>query len=275
MTAVATVPEAPKVPAIIALLTSPSAAQRIAPFLPEGVNVERVAAAAQLAVMQMPAIAECDPKSIVLAVAKIAQWGLDIGTTAHLLPFGKVCTPVPDYRGLVEMIVRSGAARSVEARVVREGDTFRYTYGTAKMIEHIPLAKSTAKITHAYAIANLRFQAFDFVVLDRDEIEAVRGKSKQWAKGDLESCAWYAKKTAVRRVVNLIPKNAKLAEVLASVEEIPEADFTVLPPDRDPDGPTPAQLRAAPVGTKANPTPLASQEYPTNVDRETGEDFGA
>jgi phage RecT family recombinase len=284
LTAVATVPaptEAAKPPAIIALLTSPAAAQRIAPFLPEGVNVERVAAAAQLAVMQMPAIGECDPKSIVLAVAKIAQWGLDIGTTAHLVPFNtkvgeawvKVCTPVPDYRGMVEMIVRSGAARSVEARVVREGDSFRYAYGTQKFIEHIPTAKSTARITHAYAIANLRFQAFDFVVLDRDEIEAVRGKSKQWAKGELEACAWYAKKTAVRRVVNLIPKNPKLAEILTSLEEIPEAEFTSIPADRDPDGPTPARL-PAPVGTKANPTPLASQEYPANMDRETGEDLG-
>lgn len=274
MTAVATTEKAAPAPAqvIAGIIGNPAAAARITPFLPKGVEVDRVIAAAQLAVMKLPAIAECTPQSIVLACAKIAQWGLEIGDTAHLVPFGRECTPVPDYRGLVEMIVRSGAARSVEARVVRDGDTFRYAYGTNKFIEHVPTAKSSAKIIAAYAIANLRFQTFDFVVLDRDEIEAVRRKSKQWAKGDLEDCAWYAKKTAVRRVVNLIPKNAALAKVLTSLEEIPEAEFTEIPPDRDPDGPTPAQL-PAPVGTKANPTPLASQEYPAGVDPETGEDF--
>jgi recombination protein RecT len=254
MTAVATVPERK---GIAALIASPEATARITPFLPKGVDIERVIAAAQLAVMQVPALAECDPKSIVLSCAKIAQWGLDIGTTAHLVPFGKTCTPVPDYRGLVEMIVRSGAARHVEARVVREGDDFKYAYGTNKFIEHTPRTKSSAKITHAYAIVTLRFQHFDFIVLDRDEIEAVRAKSKQWSRGNLEDHAWYAKKTAVRRVVNLIPKNAALAATLSSVVETErevEGEFALVPPDRDPDGPV-------------------AGEFPASVDPETGEDL--
>ena len=275
MTAVATTTEKAPAQIVAGIIGSPAAAARIGAFLPEGVNVDRVIAAAQLSVMKLPAIAECTPQSIVLACARIAQWGLEIGDTAHLVPFGRECTPVPDYRGLVEMIVRSGAARSVEARLVREGDEFRYAYGTAKFIEHRPNAKSSAPITHAYAIANLRFQAFDFVVLDREEIEAVRAKSKQWAKGALEACAWYAKKTAVRRVVNLIPKNPKLAEVLRSLEEIPEAEFTEIPPDRDPDGPTPGTLPPIKAGTKSHPTPLGSPEYPADMDPSTGEDFGA
>jgi recombination protein RecT len=274
MTAVATVPT-PELKGIAATLGNPAALARITPFLPEGVNVERVIAAAQLAVMKLPAIGECEPKSIVLAVAKIAQWGLEIGDTAHLVPFGKECTPVPDYRGLVEMIVRSGAARGVEARVVRQGDEFAYAYGTEKYIRHTPLAKSTAPITHAYAIANLRFQSFDFVVLDVEEIEAVRAKSKQWSKGALP--AWYAKKTAVRRVVNLIPKNAKLASVLRTVEEVEAGEFTVLPPDRDPDGPTPAQIAAATGDLRGNgqsrfPSPVQHGDYPVDAEATDGFD---
>lgn len=244
MTAIAPVTPTPERKGIAALIATPEATARIAPFLPKGVDIERIIAAAQLAVMQVPQLAECDPKSIVLSCAKIAQWGLDIGTTAHLVPFGKTCTPVPDYRGLVEMVVRSGAARGVEARLVREGDRFEYNYGTSLYINHTPLAKSSAKITHAYAIVRLKFQTFDFVVLDRDEIEAVRAKSKQWARGTLEDHPWYAKKTAVRRVVNLIPKNAALATLLSDVETTTrevEPDFSVAP-DRDPDGPTAAEF---------------------------------
>lgn len=267
MTAITPTTPAPK--GIAAVLSDPAALARIQPFLPDGVKADRVIAAAQLAVMQNPAIGECDPRSVVLAVARVAQWGLDVGTTAHLVPYGKTCNAIPDYRGLVEMIVRSGAARAVEARVVREGDEFAYEYGTSKRIRHVPLAKSTARITHAYAIATLRFQDFDFVVLDRDEIEAVRSKSKGWSKGELEGCAWYAKKTAVRRVVNLIPKNAKLAAVWQTVtddaEDIPEGAFTPAP-DRDPDGPTPAELRrlAAETGNPDGPRipmPIKSNGY--------------
>lgn len=239
MTAVATTTERK---GIAALLEHPESQARIVPFLPEGVDVRRVIAACQLAVMQNPMLADCDPKSVVLSVAKIAQWGLDIGTTAHLVPYGKTCTPVPDYRGLVELVVRTGAARHIEARVVREGDHFEYRYGTSLFIDHRPTAPSTARITHAYAIARLKFQTFDFVVLDRDEIEKTRARSKQWARGTLEEHPWYAKKTAVRRVVNLIPKNTKLAQVLSEVEAsaaLVEGDESTpaLPPDRDPDGP--------------------------------------
>ena len=109
---------------------------------------------------------------------------------------------------------------------------------------------------------------------------AVRAKSKQWSKGALP--AWYAKKTAVRRVVNLIPKNAKLASVLATVEEVEAGEFTVLPPDRDPDGPTPAQIAAASGDLRGNgqsrfPLPVQHGDYPPVAetpdafDPETGE----
>jgi hypothetical protein len=48
----------------------------------------------------------------------------------------------------------------------------------------------------------------------------------------------------VRRVVNLIPKNAALATLLTDVAETTrevEPDFSVAP-DRDPDGPTAAEF---------------------------------
>jgi cyclic pyranopterin phosphate synthase len=93
MTAVATVP-ATEPKGIAATLLHPAAVARIAPFLPEGTNVERVVAAAQLAVMKLPAIADCTPQSIVLAVARIA--GIQAAKrTDELIP---LCHSLPlDY----------------------------------------------------------------------------------------------------------------------------------------------------------------------------------
>src|SRR5690349_18411456 len=99
---------------LVALLSHEEAKARILPFLPEGTNYERVIAAVQLEAMKNPAILNCTPESTVLAVAKIQQWGLEPGITAHLVPFGKTLTPIADYKGIAQLMIGSRAVRHVE-----------------------------------------------------------------------------------------------------------------------------------------------------------------
>lgn len=255
-----------------------------ADFLPEGVKPERVIAAVRMAVAGNPKIAECTPVSIVQSVARAMQLDLEIGVTAYLVPRNQwnpvtrekemTCTLLPDYRAHIEMIVKSGAARDVEAHVVREGDVFSYEYGLNPQLRHVPNSMSTGPITHAYAIVRLRFGHAKFLVLTREEIEAVRAKSQGWSDEalakkreptGLESVPWYAKKTAVIRATNLVPKNPRLAKFLVEVEkEYDPNDLTALA--NLPDKPyTPPKLRA-PDGGDGYPTP-------GSFDPQTGEDF--
>ncbi len=249
---VAVAPAQPK-NSIMDLFMSDRAQSFIAPFLPEGADPRRVAATVLLAVRmdKTGVLRKCTPESLVLGVARVQQWGLELGTTAHLLPFGnkmevrddatgnlverKVyeATPVADYKGLAELMVRSGAVRHVEAHAVYEADEFKYRFGLNPQIDHVPALprKEGARITHAYVILHLPFGRFAFEVMGAEEIDEIRKKhSKQWKDGPLQG--WYAKKTVVRQIAKTVPKNprmaaenAKLGEALAVMEDEQRLEF--------------------------------------------------
>lgn len=228
MTSVATVKEHP----VVELLTGENGRQYIEAFLPEGTDIKRVAASVMLAIAndKTKALGKCTPRSLVLGVARIQQWGLELGTTAHLIPFGTEATPVADYKGLAELMIGSGAVKSVETHVVYRGDEFSYRFGLDPKIDHIPAnpREKGAAITFAYCILHLPFGRFAFDVMNAADIDEIRQKfSKQWKSGPLP--AWYAKKTVVRQVAKLVPKNPRLAKMLAIMEQEREVEFDVIP----------------------------------------------
>lgn len=215
-------------------------------LLPSGYSADRLITGALVAATRNDDLLKCDKLSIAVALATVAQWGLDVGYTAHLVPYGRTCTPVADYKGYIELMCAAGA-RSVEAHEVREGDAFEYAYGTDAFLRHTPTGKPGAKITGAYGVVTLRGGVVQFEYMTVEEIEEIRQtKSKQWAKGPLP--AWYARKTPIRRLSKYVPKTPRL-HALVSGDEVDLETSEVTPellarlePQRIP-GPTP--LRAA------------------------------
>lgn len=217
---------------VVELFQSEQARSYIEAFLPEGTDMKRVAASVMLAIQndKTGKLKDCTPKSLIIGVARIQQWGLELGTTAHLIPFKDEATPVADYKGLAELMVGSGAVRHVETHVVYEGDEFSYRLGLDPKIDHVPATprKKGAKITFAYCILHLPFSRFAFDVMAAEDIDEIRHKySKQWKDGPLP--AWYAKKTVVRQVAKLVPKNPRLAKILAVMEQEREVEFDAIP----------------------------------------------
>jgi phage RecT family recombinase len=189
-------------------------------LLPPGYSADRLVTGAMVAVVRNPDLLKCTPQSIAVALAQIAQWNLDVGTTAHLVPYGTTCTAVADYKGYIEQMVKAGA-RKVEAHVVREGDEFEMERGTEPYLRHGPRSAS-APITGAYAIVWLRGGVTQFEYMTVAEIDAIRqAKSQSWKKGDVPK--WYARKTVVRQIAKYVPKNVSLARLLNEdeVEPIP------------------------------------------------------
>lgn len=222
-----------------ALLGKEKAQAMIAPFLPEGVSYDRVVAAAQIAAANNPEIMQCTPASIVLSVAKIMQWGLEIGETAHIVPFNvnvapkgqtkqweKRATPIADYKGLAQLMIASKCVRHVEAFCVHENDGFEYQQGSEARLWHSPVSdpKARGKLKGAYVILHLPFgvKVFDYMAIeDIDEIR--HSRSKQWKEG---ACPrWYAKKTVVRQASKLVPKDPRLAKVFAVMEQDAAEEF--------------------------------------------------
>lgn len=222
------------------------AAPMFAPFLPREVPVEQVVASVYAEIQRLPAIGECSSASIINAASRLCAWGCDIGRTGFLVPYGKVCTPIMGYKGIVEAVLATGAAHMCSAQEVREGDFFEYEYGTEARLKHVP-AKTRGAITHAYCVWTVKFGQTTFDVMSVAEIEEIRQRySKQWKTGPLPS--WYARKTIIRRSAKLLPMNAKLAKFFSALHEDEEMEFgkVIVAPTAVDDAPQPVALPEPP-----------------------------
>lgn len=206
---------------------------QIAALAPEGMAPEHFIASLRLYMAQNPAVVECTPASVAMGVLRAAQTGLTLGVSCDLLPFGKVCQFSPRYGGIIELALAAGA-NAINADVVREGDFFEYEKGTKPYLKHHRNFQGGAKITHAYAVAALRFGQCVFEVATREEIDALRLKySKSWKHGSLDEIPWYAKKTMVRKLGPYLPKNPRLAAALmfADAKEPEDGAVDAPPPE--------------------------------------------
>lgn len=249
---------------VMEVLRRDEAKERIAQLLPEGVNVERVLGAVSLALSDPktgPALAQCTPESVLRAVARISQWGLEIGTTAHLVPFGGVCTPVADWKGLIELMIASGALRAAKPVVVWEGDDFDYAQGLEPRLVHVaaPVGQR-GKLRGAYVVYTLPGNVRDFLYMPIEDIDAIRlAHSKQWKNGDCPP--WYAQKTVVRQLSKIIPKNPRLARLMAPLAD--DEEPVSFPREVDPMPVHPA------LGAPSRAIPV--EEYGTPEQLEEGE----
>ncbi len=190
--------------------------------LPSHLTAERMARVALGAVRRAPALAACSPESLVSAILDAATLGLEVGDgtgRAYLVPHGREATLIIGYKGLVDLAWRSGQVSTVYARVVYQGDEFRYEYGLHPDVRHVPCgAVSPETMTHVYAVITLLSGGYLFEVLTRAEVDAVRnrsraGKSGPWVTDYVEM----AKKTALRRVCKLVPMSVERPELARAV----------------------------------------------------------
>lgn len=174
------------------------------------------------AVLRTPALKACSMASILDAVMKAAEMGLEPGSAtgeAYLVPYGKVCTLIPGYRGLISLAYRSGFVISVKAQVVYQGDLFEYEEGIHPKLRHVPNfeAKREPKdITFAFVVIQLRDGGLVYDVMTRGEIDAIRQRSKAGGNGPwVTDYAEMAKKTVTRRGLKYAPMSIEMSKALA------------------------------------------------------------
>jgi len=181
-----------------------------------GITPARITLLATIAASANPDLLTCRPASMALAALRVAQLGLEIGDTAHIVNYGGEATVVVDYKGLVELAMRHPRVRSVSARLHYDGDQFAMQYGTDPRIDHLPdLTPERGECLGAYAVCHLADGAepiFEYMtVAEIEEIRAGRGGAWDTHWGEM------ARKTAVRRLMKLVPKSPEL--VAATVLE--------------------------------------------------------
>lgn len=123
-------------------------------------------------------------------------------------------TPQVGYKGMVKILLRSGEIENIDAQVVYEGEKFKVALGTNPKLEHTPkydIERTADKIIHAYAIAYYKSGKPQFTVLTRNEIIAIRDRSKYpnnlYFNDKENPNRWMEKKSVLMQLSKLLDKD--------------------------------------------------------------------
>lgn len=217
--------------------------------LPKHMNADRMTRLALTAFSQNKDLAACDPKSIFASLIVASQLGLEpnVGGQCYLIPYGRTCTLVPGWKGLVDLVSRSGRA-TVWTGAVYEGDDFDYMLGDTPYCRHRPSGEfDSAKLTHVYAIG--RVKGSEVPVIEVWPIQKINShftktvvKALQPRHYKQKHLEMYARKVALLQVLKYMPQSIELAtavDVAHASEEgrnlVIDGDFVVTDQGQSPE----------------------------------------
>lgn len=195
----------------------------LAQALPKFLTAERFVRMAITAMTRTPKLKDCTRMSFFKCLMDLAALGIEPdGRRAHLIPYKRKdretqqeyleCQLIIDYKGLAELVYRSGMVSTLHADVVCENDLFKYDRGEIK--EHvIDFKKPRGKAYAAYAICRFKDGGEKCEVMNYDEIEGIRKRSKSGNVGP-----WVTdrhemdKKTVFRRLSKWLPISAEVRD---------------------------------------------------------------
>lgn len=198
-------------------------------------------------------LADCEPMSIISAAATAAT--LDLSITlgqAYIVPYKGIATFQMGWSGYVQLFLRTGQAKSINALVIHEGDIKKIDRltGEVELTEEEHLDNKILGYLSCFKLAN-GFQHYLYMTVDAVEAHAKR--YSQSYKYDLEkgskSSKWSTDRDAMalKTVTKMnLKKYAPLSIEMQSAIENDEA-IDVDGEIKHPDAPVPEALPPAPV----------------------------
>jgi len=193
----------------------------------EYLKPDRLVKLAQACIARNPLLAECETGSILVELMACSRLGLEPNEAGGrwLVPFKNNKTGkyevqgITDYRALIDIARRSGVLAAVHADVVRQGDLWEnWISSDGNTLVHLrhQVAEERGEIRYVYAIAKLKNGEVQTSVLTLADVTRAKSKSRG---SDNSSSPWQnewdamAKKTALRRLFNLLPKTPEIQKV--------------------------------------------------------------
>jgi recombination protein RecT len=204
--------------------------------LPKALTAERWRWLIVNNIRAVPALAGCTPVSFLNSVLLAANVGLEIRkNSAYLIPYGKECQLIIDYRGKMELARRAGVGE-ISCELVREADEFEWSFGIdGRRFNHVPAlfrrdggmlvpVADRGDIVAGYAAARLP-HGLQVEVMLRKDIDRIRGRARG---ADSPRSPWntdyeqMARKTIIHRICNYLPQSPQLV----TAQEIDDAEAT-------------------------------------------------
>lgn len=179
-------------------------------------------------VTKIPDLLKCDRNTLMDALLTAAQLNLfpsAVSGEAYILPYKGKAQFQLGYQGLITLFYRAGV-QSLRANIVYENDIFEYEEGLDTTLKHKPavFGKKKGKAIGVYAVAVVNGQQI-FKVMSEDEIMAYRefsqakdSKYSPW-NSDNDPDLWMWKKTCIKQLGKLLPKNESLMEAIGRDNE--------------------------------------------------------
>lgn len=194
-------------------------------------RAERFTRICLTAMRQTPRLSQCEPASILGAMMTCAQLNLEPNTPqglAYLIPYGRECQFQVGYKGLMQLMYRSGAIASFNADVVYrqevEQGLFEYESGISPRISHkIDLLNPEARtgkpedVIAAYAAVVLKTGEPIVRLVTKMEIDQARALNRGTSPAWRDHYASMAIKTAIKRLSAWLPVT-KVADAFAAEE---------------------------------------------------------
>jgi recombination protein RecT len=221
--------------------------------LPKHMNADRMARLVLTAFSTNKDLQQCTFNSIASSIMTATQLGLEPGINGqcYLIPYfdrrnnQHICTLIPGWKGLVDLVARSGRA-TVWTGVVFPGDRFDYELGDSPFCKHKPSGDDDdgAEFTHVYAIGRVRDSTMPVIeVWTRSKVakhlkQYNKVGDRHYAKQGENNFEMYARKVALLQVLKYMPASIELAnaiEVSNAVEAgngaVLEGDYVTVTPE--------------------------------------------
>lgn len=201
---------------------------QIALALPKHLTPDRFIRVLMTAALKTPQLLECTQESLFKGIFDCAALGLEIdGRRAHLIPLRnrqKQGQPLEanlwlDYKGVAELVMRSGLVSTLHADVVCEQDVFEEDRG--RIVKHsINRREERGEVYAAYCIITMKDGGEKAEVMGIHEINAVRQRSPgKNSPAWNEHFAEMAKKTVFKRASKWVPLSSEVRGAIENEHE--------------------------------------------------------
>lgn len=206
--------------------------KQFAAALPKHLNSERFTRIAITTIRQNPKLAECNAESLLGSLMTIAQLGLEPGVLGqcYLIPYGTECQLQLGYKGMIELLRRTGQLSDIYAYPVYSNDEFSIEYGLERTLKHIPAftnPEGRGEIVGFYSVAILKDGTRAFEYMTKNEVVS---HEEKYRKGKFKNNVWeknfeeMALKTVTKKMLKWLPISVELVENLRKDEQVHKLD---------------------------------------------------
>lgn len=212
---------------------------KFAAIIPDGLNFDIVKSSIESEFVKNPDLLLCSQRSIIYAIKTVVNVGLVPNSNTgqcYFIPFKnsklkeKDLNVIIGYRGLVDLMYRSGLVKKIEVKAVFKGDNFDYSFGLNQELKHRPNGNvNKDDLTHVYCIIELATGGVLFDVMNRVELTEFRDSSAnyKYAKKNKheEKTIWsihfveMCKKTILRRMSKIVPLSIEVRNIIGFDEK--------------------------------------------------------